>query len=352
MRFGIVGCGEIGTMHAELIAAMPDRACLEAVADSAPAAARALGERYDARVMGGIAELCRDPGLDAISVCLPNHLHAEAAVAALRAGKHVVIEKPIDITLEAANAIIAAERDSGRTATVISQRRFQPAFAALHAEITAGRLGKIAFGSVHTPFWRTQSYYDSAGWRGTWAGEGGGALMNQGSHGLDLLLWLMGTPVAVSAFAGTVAHERVEVEDTLAGTIRFASGAVGMFGATTAGYPGGTLRLEVAGDSGRVVVEDEVLRYLHTRDRAPADPDTETTDQTDQKDGVVDQHADPSVDAAHAAQYRDFVDAVTLGRPPLVSTRDGRRVLAVMLAAYRSASRDGASVSLPAQAVA
>jgi UDP-N-acetyl-2-amino-2-deoxyglucuronate dehydrogenase len=162
----------------------------------------------------------------------------------------------------------------------------------------------------------------------------------------------MGTPVAVSAFAGTVAHERVEVEDTLAGTIRFASGAVGMFGATTAGYPGGTLRLEVAGDSGRVVVEDEVLRYLHTRDRARADPDTETTDQTDQKDGVVDQHADPSVDAAHAAQYRDFVDAVTLGRPPLVSTRDGRRVLAVMLAAYRSASRDGASVSLPAQAVA
>lgn len=331
MRFGIVGCGGIGTLHAELIASMPERASLVAVADAVPAAAKTLGERYNVPAGSTVEDLCADPAVEAISVCLPNGQHAAAAVAALQAGKHVVVEKPIDVSLAAADRIITAERGGDRTVAVISQRRFQPAFAAVHAAVVAGRLGRLTYGSVHTPFWRPQEYYDSADWRGTWAGEGGGALINQGSHGLDLLLWLLGEPVAVSAFAATLAHERIEVEDTLTATIRFASGAVGTFAATTAEYPGGTVRLEIGGDAGRAVVEHETLQSLETRDGAAELPDPD---------------ADPSVDAAHAAQYRDFVDAVTAGRRPLIGTADGRLVLAVMLAAYESARNGGAPIEV------
>jgi len=212
----------------------------------------------------------------------------------------------------------------------------------VHAAVAAGRFGRLTYGSVHTPFWRPQEYYDSADWRGTWAGEGGGALINQGSHGLDLLLWMLGEPVTVSAFAANLAHERIEVEDTLTATIRFANGAVGTFAATTAEYPGGTVRLEIGGDAGRAVVEHETLQYLHTRD---AEPPGAAEDIADQSTGAG-ADGDPSVDAAHAAQYRDFVDAVAAGRRPLIGTADGRLVLAVMLAAYESARHGGAPVEV------
>ena len=345
MKFGIVGCGGIGTLHAELIAAMPERASLVAVADAIPAAAKALGERYDAPAGSGVGDLCADPAVEAISVCLPNGQHADAAVAALRAGKHVVVEKPIDVTLAAADRIIAAEQAGDRTVTVISQRRFQPAFAAVHAAAAAGRFGRLTYGSVHTTFWRPQEYYDSADWRGTWAGEGGGALINQGSHGLDLLVWMLGEPVTVSAVAANLAHERIEVEDTLTATIRFADGAVGTFAATTAEYPGGTVRLEIGGDAGRAVVEHETLQYLHTRDAEPLGTAEAAEDTADQSAGAG-ADGDSSVDAAHAAQYRDFVDAVATGRQPLIGTADGRRTPAVMLAAYESARHGGTPIEV------
>lgn len=333
MRFAIVGAGVIGTLHARLFEQL-EGSELAAVIDSEPKRARELAGTHRVEGTDDLDGILRRPDIDAISVCVPSGLHAEIAVAALEAGKHTIIEKPIDVTLEAADRIIAAERASGRRVTVISQRRFQPAFAFLHEDIRAGRLGILTSGIAESPFWRTQEYYDSGGWRGTWKLDGGGALMNQGIHALDLLVWMLGEPVEATAFTATLAHERIEVEDTLGATVRFANGAIGTVTATTASRPGRTVRLTVNGNGGNAVIDDERLAHLHTVDR-------EAEAGSKQADLFPDlqQPSDPM--ELHSAQYADFISAVTEGRPPAITTADGRRALALALAIYASAAEGG-----------
>jgi UDP-N-acetyl-2-amino-2-deoxyglucuronate dehydrogenase len=336
MRFAIVGAGVIGQSHAKALDTL-EGSELVAVADVVPGMAEALAAPRGADAVDDLAKVLARDDVDAVSICVPSGLHADIAVAALEAGKHVLIEKPIDVTLAAADRIIEAERRSGRVATVISQRRFQPSFAFLRKEIQAGRLGRLTSGIAESPFWRSQSYYDSGGWRGTWKLDGGGALMNQGIHVLDLLVWMLGEPVEVSAYAATLAHERIEVEDTVAGTILFASGAIGTITATTAASPGRTVRLTVNGDAGSAIVDADRLEYLHTSDR-------ETGAAANQSSLIAElQHP---TDPGHAAQYEDFVAAVQDGRPPAVTTTDGRRALAVIVAIYESARKGGAAVAV------
>ncbi|MFD4635801.1 Gfo/Idh/MocA family protein [Lentzea sp. NPDC058436] len=305
MRFALVGAGAIGEVHARLIASSAE---LAVVVDNSLERARQVASEFGGTPTTSLAEAFEQ--VDAVSVCLPSGAHADAAVLALQAGKHVVVEKPIDVTLEAADRIIAAERESGRTVAVISQRRFQAEPAAARRAISEGRLGRITSGIAESTFWRPQEYYDSKPWRGTWALDGGGALMNQGIHAVDLLLWLMGEPVEVLARSACLAHDRIEVEDTVAAVVTFASGALGTITATTAANPGLPVRVAVHGDRGSVVIGES-----------------------------------GSVDDAHLAQYNDFLDAVRDGRPPLVGTADARRALAVVLAVYESA-RTGTPVAL------
>ena len=339
MRFAIVGAGVIGQSHAKALDTL-EGSELVAVADVVPGLAEALAAPRGADAVNDLAKVLARDDVDAVSICVPSGLHADIAVSALEAGKHVLIEKPIDVTLAAADRIIEAERRSGRVATVISQRRFQPSFAFLRKEIQAGRLGRLTSGIAESPFWRSQSYYDSGGWRGTWKLDGGGALMNQGIHVLDLLVWMLGEPVEVSAYAATLAHERIEVEDTVAATIRFASGAIGTITATTAASPGRTVRLTVNGDAGSAIVDADRLEYLHTSDRETG----EAGEAANQSPLIADlQHP---TDPGHAAQYADFVAAVQEGRPPAITTTDGRRALAVIVAIYESARKGGAAVAV------
>jgi UDP-N-acetyl-2-amino-2-deoxyglucuronate dehydrogenase len=339
MRFGILGAGVIGTIHARLIAAIPDeQATLAAVADTSQAAAGRLAGAYGCPAVPTVEDLVARDDVDAVAICLPSGLHAEAAVAALEAGKHVIIEKPIDITLAAADEIIAAERRSGRTVTVISQRRFQPGFRFLHAAATSGRLGRITLAMAESTFWRSQDYYDSDDWRGSLALDGGGALMNQGIHALDLVTWILGTPVEVSAYTATLAHQRIEVEDTLTANIRFAGGALATLTAATGAFPDRPVRLTVAGDAGTAVVADERLTYLRTRDGEPGEPGDGA--------GLAEAAAPGDIDDAHCAQYLDFLAAVRDHRPPLVTTGDGRRALALVLASYESARSGGMPVAV------
>lgn len=341
MRFGIVGCGVIGTTHARLISTLDGRARLVAVADIEEARAQKIADAHGAEVADGLAGLVARDDIDAISVCLPSGLHADAAKTALDAGKHVIVEKPIDITIAAADRLIAAEQRSGKTVTVISQRRFQPAQRLLHDAVTAGRLGRVTSGISESTFWRSQEYYDSGGWRGTWELDGGGALMNQGVHAVDLLVWMLGEPVEVSAHSAMLAHSRIEVEDTVSATVRFASGAIGTITATTAAYPGRTVRLMVNGDRGIGLIERERLEYLHTLDdEPPGSPVGDVTNQVDTAGFPL------GTDEAHRAQYIDFLDAVRDGRPPSVTTADGRRALAVVLGVYESARNGGVPVRL------
>jgi predicted dehydrogenase len=323
VRFAIVGAGAIGRLHASVLATLPD-AELVAVVDRHPDKAVAL-----AREHGVVAEPALDDALDqvdAVAVCTPSGAHADPAVTALDAGRHVLIEKPIDVSLAAAERIVAAARRAGTVAGVVSQHRFDPASQAVHRAVRDGELGRITSAVVSMAWWRSQEYYDSAAWRGTRALDGGGAVMNQAIHWVDLLVWLLGSPTAVTASTGRLAHDGIEVEDTAVATLRFAGGALGVLHATTAAYPGLTARLQVHGDRGSAVIEDDRLVHLGS-DAVGAD--------TAAASGA----AEPMAIAldAHARQYRDFLDAIATGRAPLVTLDEATRTLAAVLAIYSAA---------------
>lgn len=335
MRLAIIGAGVIGTIHARLIESLGAEATLAAVIDTEFERAEQLAAAYGARPYGSAADAYRAEVIDAVAVCLPSALHTDAAVEALEAGKHVLIEKPIATTLPDADRIVAAERASGRTVAVISQRRFQTPAVTIKAAIASGRLGNLTSGLAESALYRPQEYYDSGDWRGTLAIDGGGALMNQGIHALDLLIWMLGEPTEVSAQTASIAHERIEVEDVAAATVRFRNGAIGVMLASTAAKPGLPVRIAVHGDRGTaVMVEDELAVFEADPDSGAGEPSTnspalEPPTLADWSD----------IDRAHRAQYADFVEAVRTGRAPAVTTEDGRTALAVVLAVYESARR-------------
>lgn len=337
LRIAIVGAGVIGAVHARLVATLGDFGFLAAIIDVDETRGRALAEQYGVAFHTSAREAYRVERIDVAAVCLPSAHHADAAIEALEAGVHVIVEKPIDISVEAADRVRAAERASGRTVSVISQRRFQPVASFIRRSIDEGALGRVTSGVVESAFFRPQEYYDSGDWRGTLAIDGGGALMNQGIHALDLLLWMLGRPVSVSAKTGRLAHENIEVEDVAGAVIEFESGAIGLLLASTAAYPGLPVRLAVHGSAGTAVMENDGLSFFTSA--SAAQPEGDTLIEHDVPEGWSD------VDMAHRRQYLDIADAIVSGRSPAVTTGDGRRALQVVLAVYESA-RTGRPVDL------
>lgn len=357
LRFAVVGCGVIGALHAEVLAADPDTA-VSVLVDGDAAVAGALARRLDPApaVTTSLDEALAREDVDAVAICVPSGAHAQIAVAALETGRHVVVEKPVDVTIEAAAPIAAAAAAApeGTVVTVISQHRFDPASVAVHDAIGAGRFGCITSAVATVSWWRSQDYYDSGAWRGTWELDGGGALMNQGVHTVDLLVWFLGTPVEVTALAGLLAHERVEVEDTVAAVVRFESGALATLHATTAAYPGLSVRLQVLGDAGSAVIDDDRLQYFHSKELAGAEAagdagvGADQGDRSDQTarvlpDGAEADAAHGPMFTGHARQYRDIVEAIRTGRRPGVTLDDALLALATVQAVYESA-RTGAPV--------
>jgi len=342
--FAIVGAGEIGGLHADAIAGLAGRARLTVVADRCADRAAALAARHGAEPVASVAAALARGDVDAVAICTPSGGHAALAVAALDAGRHVVVEKPLDVTVEAARTVAEAAARSGATATVISQHRFDAASLLVREHVGAGRLGRLTSGVATIAWWRTQEYYDSGDWRGSWVLDGGGALMNQGVHTLDLLIWLLGEPVEVFGWTARLAHERIEVEDTAVATIRFASGALGVVLATTAAYPGVATRLAIHGDRGSAVIEDDRLTYLHVARDGAAVPVYGADASANQARPAGLPSPSPSADPtalaarAHADQYRDFLDAIEHGRAPLVTVADAIRNVAVIRAIYESAA--------------
>ena len=345
--FGIVGTGVIAAMHAAAIATLP-RARLAAVTDVADGAAAAFAAARGCAAEPGLDQLLARPDVDVVCVCVPSGLHAEVGVRAARAGKHLVVEKPIDVTLAAADRLIEAARAAGVTLTVISQHRFDPGLIELKRLLGDGALGRLVLAEASTKWYRTQAYYDSAGWRGTWAMDGG-SLMNQGIHYVDLLRWCMGPVAEVTAVCATQAHQ-VEVEDTALAIVRFASGAVGTILSSTAAYPGFPQRLEITGTDGTVIVEDgRIVRRAFGAQATAGDPG-EDADPGAGAVGALGGHgaaADPAAIevASHAAQIADLLAAVEEGRAPAVDGQAGRDALEIVRAVYESA-RTGAPVGL------
>jgi len=338
--FGVLGMG-IGLLHARQVAALPN-ARLAAVCDG-------RAERLDQVV--GLPCACytdydamlQDPQVDVVSICTPNNTHADLGVRAAHAGKHVLVEKPIETTLEKADALVAACREAGVKLGVISQLRFCPASQKVRRAMEEGVLGRPLLGDAYLKFYRAQDYYDQATWRGTKQGDGGGCLINQGIHGLDLLLWFMGPLVCVDGFAETLAR-RIEVEDTAAAACKFASGAVGVIEATTTVWPDLQLRIALHGDRGTIILGGTEMTYV-AKWRTLDDPDDTSREEAEPE--IVGGWAGPFRQGwLHQAQLCDMADAVLQDREPAVTGEDGRRVLEAIHAIYR-ASETGRRVALP-----
>jgi UDP-N-acetyl-2-amino-2-deoxyglucuronate dehydrogenase len=349
--FGIIGTGVIAAIHADALALLPD-AGLVAVTDVVGSRAAAFAAARGCAAEPDLDALLARRDVDVVSVCVPSGLHAEVGVRAAKAGKHLVVEKPIDIALEAADRLIEAARAAGVALTVISQHRFDPGLTEARRLLEKGVLGRLVLGEASTKWYRGQAYYDSAPWRGTHAMDGG-SLMNQGIHYVDLLRWCMGPVAEVTAVCSTQAH-RVEVEDTSLAIVRFASGAVGTILSSTAAYPGFPQRLEITGTGGTMTIEDGLLVRCALRDRgelsaagtAPAAAEGgEGGEGGEGSEGSA--ASDPAAVgvASHAAQIADLLAAVDEGREPAVSGASGRAALEIVLAVYESA-RSGRAVTV------
>jgi predicted dehydrogenase len=344
-KFGIalIGCGMISEFQSKAINALPD-ARVVGFFDTVAELAKKRATEFSGRAYSTVEELLADPQVHAVSICTPSGLHMEPAVQAARAGKHVMVEKPADVTTARVDAILGACREKGVTLGAIFPRRFQEPSRLLKKTIESGRFGRIVLGDVAIKWYRTQEYYDKGGWRGTWKFDGGGALMNQGIHGIDLLQWLMGGIQEVTALTATLAHERIEVEDTAVAGVRFGNGALGAIEGTTGSWPGSKIRLEIGGTNGNVIMEDDTFTTWRFQDEGPAD------EEIRRKFGPQENKAgagagDPRAISfeGHRVQFADFVRAIRTGSRPYCTGEDARAAVAVITSIYRSA-REGRPV--------
>lgn len=349
MKFAIVGCGTIAPTHAEALAALPaGEAQLVACCDSIPERAAMFAKRFDIKAQS-LDEILADPAIDALSVCTPSGLHAEIGVPALLAGKHVVVEKPMDITLDACDHLIAAQKQSGKALAVISQHRFDPASVSVKQAIDDGSLGPLVLADARIPWYRTQEYYDSGDWRGTWALDGGGCLMNQGVHTVDLLRWFCGPARSIYAQMRTAAHERIEVEDVISATLTFENGAIATLMASTAAYPGFAARIAVHGANGSAVIEGDRLQILAIKGRESLAGEDATAHALQIAQGgtrsatehavAMSAAADPSAvwGDAHRAQLQDFINCARSGGTSVVDGVEGRKAVEMVLGVYEAA---------------
>jgi UDP-N-acetyl-2-amino-2-deoxyglucuronate dehydrogenase len=343
--FGIVGCGMIANFHAKAIEHIRE-AKIVACTDSIPASAERFSQANGCQPYGTVKEMLADPAVNIVTVCTPSGAHRDPAVAAANAGKHVIVEKPLEITLARCDAIINACRKNGVLLATIFPSRFSDANVAVKQAITEGRFGKLTLGDAYVKWWRTQQYYDSGGWRGTWALDGGGAYMNQAIHNVDLLYWLMGDVAEVSGVTATLAHERIEVEDVGVAAVRFKNGALGTIEATTSAFPGLLKKTEIHGTAGSAIVEqDDILLWSFEKKSAK---DAAIRKKFAQKVGGGGGASDPAAISfvGHQKQIQDFVNAITKGRKPLVDGEEGRKSVEIILAIYKSAW-SGKRVTLP-----
>lgn len=343
LRFGIIGTGVIGPTHAEAIRSLPG-AALVAVADIVPATAQKLAEKYGIHAYTDAREMLARERLDVVNICVPSGMHGEFACMAMRAGKHVIVEKPMEIRREALDEMLRVQREMNVKLAVISQHRFDPASMRAHQLVEEQAFGRLVLGNALVPWWRSQAYYDSGAWRGTWALDGGGVLMNQAIHSIDLLQWLMGSVKSIYAYTDTLVH-RMETEDMAVAVLRFTNGALGTIAATTGAYPGVTTRVEIFGDRGSAVIEDDRLGYLHlARDDqqevgaygASGGSQKETRTGTQGAEGAAQNPAALSI-RSHAAQIADMMRAIRENGTPLVDGYAGRRPVEIILGIYESA---------------
>lgn len=325
--FGIVGAGSVSSLHATAISNCPN-ARLVAVADVSEERARRIAG--DATVYTDYRALLERNDVDVVCICVPSGMHMPVCIDAAQAGKHVLVEKPLEITVERADAIIQACDAAKVKLGVIFQLRFMPDVRAVKEIVESGTLGKLTLGNAYVKWHRSQEYYDSSDWRGTWTMDGGGALMNQAIHHVDLLQWMMGPVASIFGYTANLVHKRIEVEDTAVACLQFVNGALGTIEACTSAQKGVPARLEIRGEKGAVALEDGRIVWW----------DVDETPQPEEKcahlgSGASDPTAITSI--GHQAQIEDMVQAIREDRPPVVDGHEARKAIEIVTAIYRSA---------------
>ena len=336
IRFGIVGCGMIASYHAKAMEMTPGAVLLGACSKSSASAEKFCAENA-VRKFDTYEEMLLCPDIDAISICTPSGDHARQILQALDAGKHVVVEKPMCIQLSDCDAVIRKAEETGKQVCVISQLRFSDAIQEIKRAIDAGEFGKLYSTALTMRYFRSQAYYDQAAWRGTWALDGGGILMNQGIHGVDMLCYLFGPAQSLSGYAQTMGHD-IEVEDTAVTAIRFENGMLGTIDASTCCAPGFPKKIVISGEKGTVIMEEDAITHwsLPTPCHIPTGVVSGSSAASDPR-GITCTN--------HARQFANFVDAVLNGAPMVSDARQGRLPLEIILGTYQS-SREGKPVQI------
>ncbi len=342
--FAVVGTGMIAEVHAQAIRDTPE-ARLVAVWTRAAEKRAAFAKRFGCRAVESLEALVADPEVRAVTVATPSGAHAEIAVPFLEAGKAVLCEKPLEVSLAAVDRILGAEKSGGGVLAGVFQMRLGRGARLLKDAVEAGRFGRLTLCSAYIKWWRSPEYYSSSPWKGTYRLDGGGALITQGIHAVDLLQWIAGLPAEVSAFAGTLAHTGIEAEDTIVATLRYPHGGLGVIEAASSAWPGSDLRIEIMGSRGSaVLVNDRIVRW----DFADALNDDEKVRQ-DFAGGETMKvgSGDPSGMSwnEHRVQIGDLARALIEGRPPMIPGAEARRAVALVMAIYESA-RHGRTVRL------
>src|SRR5688572_2596809 len=334
LGFGFIGADAIAGFHARAVAAA-NGGRLVGVASrrrfSAEDFAREHGIGF---ATDDVNQLLRQPGLDAVCITTPSALHLEPALAAIRAGKHLMIEKPIDSTVEGTDHILDTAAKAGVRVGSIFQARFGDAARQLKSAADAGRFGRMVLASCYVKWNRTAEYY--TGWKGKLAEDGGGALINQAIHGVDLLQWFAGMPVEVFAWTTQRVH-RIESEDTCVAALRFGSGAFGTIEATTATWPGWSRRIEICGEHGSVLLEDDDIAKWEFRVEQPCDAEIRNPPRRAEMGSGAAAPMNINVEG-HLRQIQDFIDGIREKRPFFIEGAEARKAVALVRAVYESAA--------------
>jgi predicted dehydrogenase len=342
--FGIVGAGVISRFHAKAIAAIGN-ADLVGVYSINKNKSDLFASSYNCVAYETLEDMLENPSINIICICTPSGLHLDPALKCIEAGKHCLIEKPLEITIEKCDKIIEASQKAGVKTGVIFPSRFYEVNQQLKKSLEVNRFGNLVLGNAYVKWSRSAEYYKSAKWRGTWQYDGGGALMNQGIHSVDLLQWFMGPVESVQAIITNVRHKDIEVEDTVVAILKFANGALGTIECSTAVFPGSFKRIEILGTGGTAVIEENDLLKWQFENEVPADEviRNKFAGGNTSQGGA----SDPAAISfyGHQKQIEDMMHAIEFDEQPLINGVEGRKSVAIVRAIYESA-RTGKPVKL------
>ncbi len=342
---GIIGVGMIAQLHAKAIESI-EGAKVVACFDINQERVTSFASQYGCIGYTDFDAFLNDEAITVVNICTPSGLHLESALKAARAKKHLIVEKPLEITVERCDAIIEAAKEHNVILSGIFPSRFHDVSLDIKEAIDKERLGKIALADAYVKWFRSQEYYDSSGWRGTWALDGGGALMNQSIHAIDLLQWFMGPVDKVSAMCGTLTHSSIEVEDTAVATVQFSSGAFGVIEGTTSAYPGFFKKIEISGNKGSITMEEENLATWKFVD------ENESDERIREKYGRFTKTGGGSSDPnsigylGHKRQFENVFKAIEGKCELLIDGKEARKAVEIIEAIYRSA-KEGKVITLP-----